>query len=259
MKKILISAVIVVMMLCISSCQKNIEYDSLLLIIKDATFDNAYEELICLDHTYSVKYNDLKEQDFYKNIMNSKVESVEVLPEMLPLWSLIIYSDDSKLQIDCLGSLYAKYEEKWYKIKCSNEDIMAFSSYLPTYQICEKEGHTWDDGFVLEIPESNDKEFIQTCIRCREERTTIIVAGVKYKLTVMGNTDFLLNSLNKEYYPGFIMEIKMDVLNDADIEIYANNEKLKKTHYDSDYWGYSFEMPNEDVILEIKVVDGFIG
>ena len=32
---------------------------------------------------------------------------------------------------------------------------------------------------------------------------------------------------------------------------------IKKTHYDSDYWGYTLEMPNQDVTIEIKVVDGW--
>lgn len=257
MKRILISMFIVILALCTISCQKIIEYASLSLIIKENNFSDAYVIFTESDTRLPIDYNDLKEQDFYKNIMNSMAEPTDVLPEMMPFWSLIICSDDSKLQIDDLGSLFAKYEDKWYKIKCSNEDRIALKDYLPISQNCE-EGHIFDEGIVVfEVPGSGDKELIQTCIRCGKEKSTIVEAGVKYKLTVTGSTDVLLESLNEEYHPGFMMEIKTAVLYDADIEIYANGEKLKKTHYDSDYWGYNFEMPKEDVTIEIKVVDGW--
>ena len=48
------------------------------------------------------------------------------------------------------------------------------------------------------------------------------------------------------------LEIRTQVLSDADIHIYLDEEELKKTHSDSDYWGYSFTMPDKDVVITAK-------
>lgn len=54
-----------------------------------------------------------------------------------------------------------------------------------------------------------------------------------------------------------IVEIKTIILYDADIEIYVDGKKIERSHYDSDYWGYEFVMPNHDVTVEIKPVNGW--
>ncbi len=254
MKKILASIFLITLSIGMIGCVTIYEYVSLSVLTKDENFNSAYVEIEMLDVKPIIDYNDLKEQVFYKNIMNSTAEPVDVLPEMIPTWSLIISSDESTLQFDNLGSLYAKYNEKWYKIKCATSDREALNNYLP-YN-CE-EDHKWDEGTIYEVPGSYDKELIQTCLRCGQTKSTIIEKGVKYNLTIIGDTDLLIESLSEEYHPGFMIEIKTHVLYDADIEIYANGEKLKKTHYDSDYWGYTLEMLNQDVTIEIKVVDGW--
>ncbi len=254
MKKILASIFLIVLFLGMVSCVTIFEYTSLSVLTKDENFTNAYLEVEMLDDKLLVDYNDLKEQNFYKNMMNSTVEVTDVLPEMIPTWSLMINSDNSTLRIDYLGSLYANYQDKWYKIKCDTTDLVTLNNYLPIN--CEGD-HKWDEGVVNYIPGSMDKELIQTCLRCSETKSTIIEKGVKYKLTVIGDMDLLMDPLSEEYHPGLMIEIKTHVLYDADIEIYANGERLKKTHYDSDYWGYTLEMPNQDVTIEIKVVDGW--
>ncbi len=256
MKKILASIFLMVLSLLMIGCVTIYEYASLSVLTKDENFNSAYVEVEMLDVKPIIDYNDLKEQNFYKNIMNSATEPTDVLPEVIPTWSLIISSDESILQFDNLGSLYAKYNEKWYKIKCATNDLVALNNYLPINHSCE-EDHKWDEGVIYEVPGSMDKELIQTCLRCGETKSTIVEKGVKYKLTLVGDTDLLMESISEEYHPGFMIEIKTHVLFDADIEIYANGEKLKKTHYDSDYWGYTLEMPNQDVTIEIKVVDGW--
>ena len=48
------------------------------------------------------------------------------------------------------------------------------------------------------------------------------------------------------------MEIKTEVLFDADIHVYVDGQEISKTHYDSDYWGYSFVMPDKDVLVTAK-------
>lgn len=256
MKKILASIFLMVLSLLMMGCITIYEYASLSVLTKDENFNSAYVEVEMLDVKPIIDYNDLKEQNFYKNIMNSVAEPTDVLPEMMPAWSLIINSDNSTLQIDDLGSLYANYQDKWYKIKCDTVDRVALNNYLPIKHNCYDD-HKWDEGVIYEVPGSMDKELIQTCLRCGQTKSTIIEKGEKYKLTLVGDTDLLMESLSEEYHPGFMIEIKTHVLFDADIEIYANGEKINKTHYDSDYWGYTLEMPNQDVTIEIKVVDGW--
>ena len=43
------------------------------------------------------------------------------------------------------------------------------------------------------------------------------------------------------------VEIRTQVLYDAGIHLYLDGQELKISHYDSDYWGYSFIMPDKDV------------
>lgn len=253
MKKIVTSIFLIILLLSIVGC---VEYTSLSVLTENEQFNKAYVVSEGLEGQVNLDYNDLKNQNFYKNIMNSVAEETDILPEMVPTWSLIISSDNSTLQIDDLGSLYAKYQDKWYKIKCDRIDRTALNNYLPIEPNCE-EDHKWDEGVIYEVPGSMDKELIQTCLRCGERKSTIVEKGEKYKLTLVGDTDLLMESLSEEYHPGFMIEIQTRVLYDADIEIYANGEKLEKTHYDSDYWGYTLEMPNQDVTIEIKVVDGW--
>ena len=52
--------------------------------------------------------------------------------------------------------------------------------------------------------------------------------------------------------PGQVVEIKAHVLMDADIYLYVGEQKLKKTHYESDYWGWSFVMPAAGVMITAK-------
>lgn len=81
----------------------------------------------------------------------------------------------------------------------------------------------------------------------------------KYTLTVINNTDFVTSCPDSgKYKPGQKWEIKTDVITDVGIYIYANNKPVPKSHYDSDYWGFEFTMPEEDVELVITM-DQFYG
>ncbi len=51
---------------------------------------------------------------------------------------------------------------------------------------------------------------------------------------------------------GEIFEIKTGVVYDADVLIYADGEEVARTHYDSDYWGFMFTMPDHDVVITVK-------
>ncbi len=79
-----------------------------------------------------------------------------------------------------------------------------------------------------------------------------------YNVNLIGQTNFLIDTYNGQYQSGTIFEVKTTILCDADIEVYVNQKKIEKTHYDSDYWGYAFMMPSQDVTIEIKTVSGML-
>lgn len=51
---------------------------------------------------------------------------------------------------------------------------------------------------------------------------------------------------------GECVEIRTGVLHDADIHLFLGEQELEKTHGDSDYWGYTFVMPDQDVVITAK-------
>ena len=57
--------------------------------------------------------------------------------------------------------------------------------------------------------------------------------------------------------PGDTVVLRTGPIMDADLELYANGVKLKNTHNDSDYWEYTFIMPDEDVVITHDIVGGF--
>ncbi len=51
---------------------------------------------------------------------------------------------------------------------------------------------------------------------------------------------------------GETVEIRTEILYDADIHVYVDEQEIGKTHYDSDYWGFSFVMPDKDVQITAR-------
>lgn len=51
---------------------------------------------------------------------------------------------------------------------------------------------------------------------------------------------------------GDTVELRTEILYDADIHVYVDGQEIGKTHYDSDYWGYSFIMPDHDVLVTAR-------
>ena len=52
--------------------------------------------------------------------------------------------------------------------------------------------------------------------------------------------------------PGDTIEIKTEILFDADMHVYVDGNEISKSHYDSDYWGYSFVMPEKNILVTMK-------
>ena len=51
---------------------------------------------------------------------------------------------------------------------------------------------------------------------------------------------------------GDTVELRTAILYDADLHVYVDGQEIGKTHYDSDYWGYSFLMPERNVLVTAK-------
>lgn len=122
-------------------------------------------------------------------------------------------------------------------------------------------GHTFDDGESYIVPGGIDRATVYTCTVCGEKKTESYVFNEDiYSISVTKGEDLLLSSFSmpKKARSGKIIEIKTDVIMDADIDITVNGQSISKSHYDSDYWGYTFIMPNDDVEIAIEISDGFI-
>ena len=85
----------------------------------------------------------------------------------------------------------------------------------------------------------------------------------KYEYFISNNEDFTiryeLGDAAKDFIStplrataGDTVEIRVEVLFDADIHVYVDGQEIGKTHYDSDYWGYSFIMPDKDVLVTAR-------
>ena len=62
----------------------------------------------------------------------------------------------------------------------------------------------------------------------------------------------IFTDMPSEAFPGDTVELRTAILYDADIHVYADGQEIGKTHYDSDYWGYSFIMPEKDVLITAR-------
>ena len=66
----------------------------------------------------------------------------------------------------------------------------------------------------------------------------------------------VITEIPKTALPGETVEIKTAVWYDTDIMIFADGEALEKTHFDSDYWGYTLIMPDHDVTITVAFSSG---
>ena len=60
----------------------------------------------------------------------------------------------------------------------------------------------------------------------------------------------------KRANPGDTVVLRAGPIMDADLDFYANGVKLENTHNDSDYWEYTFIMPDEDVVITSEISGG---
>lgn len=74
----------------------------------------------------------------------------------------------------------------------------------------------------------------------------------KYSITYADKeTERLLHDgyVPRRANPGDTVVLRAGPIMDADLYFYANGVQIENTHNDSDYWEYTFIMPDEDVVI----------
>lgn len=72
-----------------------------------------------------------------------------------------------------------------------------------------------------------------------------------YNVTVTGVDHLFYEQLKDKYKAGTEVEVKLNVITDVGLYVFVNDKRVTQSHYDSDYWGYKFTMPEEDIEVYI--------
>lgn len=79
-----------------------------------------------------------------------------------------------------------------------------------------------------------------------------------YSVIVTGATQALMEPMETSYRAGERIEIKACPITDVSLHVFVNGEKISRSHNGSDYWGYEFVMPEENVTIYLTY-DAFYG
>ena len=82
--------------------------------------------------------------------------------------------------------------------------------------------------------------------------------GNYYNVKVTGDKDSLMEPLKPSYKAGTTVRIKAHPVTDTSLHVFVNGEEISMSHYDSDYWGFEFVMPEENVTIHLTY-DQFYG
>ena len=116
---------------------------------------------------------------------------------------------------------------------------------------------------ALEIGDQVRVAFNSKAMEWKEDEVLIPVAFAFYPLAEEGHAiqyefesdDMALffHNLSHRAKAGTTVDIRTDLLLDADILIWVDGQELKKTYAYGDSWVYSFTMPDKDVIVTAKM------
>ena len=79
-----------------------------------------------------------------------------------------------------------------------------------------------------------------------------------YSVEVTGSTDSLKERIPELIQAGSKVEIKANPVTDITLHVFINGEEVKMSHFDSDYWGFEFIMPEENITIHLTY-DQFYG
>lgn len=114
-------------------------------------------------------------------------------------------------------------------------------------------GHTFVFGTLSE----DQSKFHYVCEYCDAEKTKQVDSNNLFDITITGDTNTLVNVIPSIGLSGEMYQIITHKIMDADIVIYINGKNIGPYYeYDSDYWYYSFTMPNEDITIDIQIEGG---
>ena len=82
--------------------------------------------------------------------------------------------------------------------------------------------------------------------------------GNYYRIDVTGDKDSLMKPIKSHYQVGATVEIKAHPVTDVSLHVFVNGEEIPMIHFDSDYWGFEFVMPEENVTVHLTY-DNFYG
>ncbi len=133
-----------------------------------------------------------------------------------------------------------EYKAIAYKVVVWNRLIDAGVTYHKTSVF-------WFPNNFKSIDELWKMEYDQKVKNRDNTPTTKVTYSIKYEL---GSTEDLFADTPSEAKAGELVEIKTNgIICDADIHVYVDGQEINKSHFDSDYWGYSFVMPDKDVLV----------
>ena len=79
-----------------------------------------------------------------------------------------------------------------------------------------------------------------------------------YKVTVTGSKDSLMEKIEPSYKAGTVVQIKAYPVTDITLRVFVNGKEISMSHWDSNYWGFEFVMPEEDITIHLTY-DQFYG
>lgn len=124
------------------------------------------------------------------------------------------------------------------------------SSYDPCIKECD---YDYENGNEYVIPGESFKQVIYICKNCGSKKYAEDYGSAeKRKVTVASGKDYILGETRESGYSGLVYEIKTHIQKDFDLKVTVNGTDIPKTHIESDYWGYSFIIPECEVKIEIS-------
>ena len=103
------------------------------------------------------------------------------------------------------------------------------------------------DGRILETYPAGLSNISRVVLVEKTEDNTNVMETEHVISYNLGDLAELFTETPEKAQSGNKVEIRTQVLYDAGIHLYLDGQELKISHYDSDYWGYSFIMPDKDV------------
>lgn len=219
--------------------------------------DLYYQGYIFGDHliaemvlTYDV--TDVYSKYDYKNNSNGFSYSID---------NVEIDKNETNTNIELKNSKQVFIERKSDKLRdgFKYNTKMYFKSKTSNFQKCGVE-HTYKEHKELPIAGTNKTRKVYNCAYCDSTKVESDPNDYYdeniYKINIIKGKEFLINNLLEKTYSGVIVNIKTNIICDADIVCNVNGTIIPLNYYKKDYNVFSFIMPHKDVNIEICIKGG---